>query len=127
MAATLVELERRQSAGMEQTDAGFVVAGKIGTHAGGLDDAAHAPAIQGGKAARVNLDGIHQARIQQAHRAQEILEVERLGQTQAIQYDGSLIRLPATNLSQCGEAVVGHTGQARHCPKRFIRQARHAL
>ena len=127
MTATVVELRGGERAGVEQVEPELEVARVRGPHRRGVDDRAHAIAVHDRKAARVELDAVDQPRIEQADRAQEILQVERLVQPQPVEHDRGLVRLAAAHRADAGEAVGGRAGQALHGAQRLVGEARHVL
>ncbi len=122
--ANCVAAER---AGVEQVEPELEVARVCGPHGRGIDDRAHAIAVHDRKAAGVELDAVDQPRIEQADRAQEILQVERLVQPQAVEHDRGLVRLAAAHGADAGKAVGRRAGQALHGAQRLVGEPRHVL
>ena len=127
VAATAGELRGGERAGVEQVEPELEVARVRGPHGRGIDDRAHAIAVLDRKAAGVELDAVDQPRIEQADRAQEILQVKRLVQPQPVEHDRGLVRLAAAHGADAGKAVGRRAGQALHGAQRLVGETRHVL
>ena len=121
------ELRGRERARVEQIEPDLEVARVHGPHGRRVDDRAHAIAVLDREAARVELEAVDQPRVEQAHRAQEVLQMERLVQAQAVEHDRRLVRLAAAHRADAREAVGGRAGQALHGAQRLVGEARHVL
>ena len=127
MTAAVLELRGGERAGVEQVDPDLEIARIGGPDGRGIDDRAHAIAEEDRKTAGVELETVDQPRIEQAHRAEEILQVKRLVQSQPVEHDRGLVRLATAHGTDAGKAVGGGARQTLHRSQRLVGEARHVL
>src|SRR5690348_12539765 len=97
MSATVIEFACGKRTRMKNVDANFVIARLCGTNRSGIDHAAHAFAELCRESTRVELEPANDSRVEQAHWAQEILQVERFVEPQPIENHSCFIRRPAAH------------------------------
>jgi hypothetical protein len=112
---------------MKQIHTDFVVARLLRANAARVDDRAHTIPIDCREAAGKEFHAFDQARIEQTHRAEKVLEVKRLVQTQAVENDRYLARLPAAHRTNTRKPVRCAARQALHRTQGLIRELRQVL
>ena len=92
-----------------------------------LDDPAHSIAEGRRKGARVDLDAVDDARVYGAEDVLEILEVERVEQTQPVEADERFVHLAATDVRLGGEITRRRARQPGHGAQRVVADVRQRL
>ena len=114
----------RDQAGVEQAQPELVMLVGLRVDRSRLDDRAHAFAEVRRESAGVHVHAAQDARVEQARRAQQQLEMERLVQRKAIERHQRLVVGSAAHVRESRNAVARCGGQAVHRLQRIVGEPR---
>ena len=117
----------REQARVEQAQPDLVLLVGVRVDRSRLDDRAHAIAEVCRVSAGVHVQAVQDRRVEQARRAQQHLEVERLVQRKAVERHQRLVGGAAAHVRESRDAVARGAGQTVHRLQRIVGEPRQPL
>ena len=127
LSAALGKAVEREQVGVEEAQAELVVRIRGRVDRGRVDDRAHAVAELRGQPARVHVDATQDARVEQAGRTQQHLQVERFVQRESVEHDQRLDAVAAAHVGEARDAVARSGRQPVHGFQRIVCESRQSL